>query len=835
MAEVQTFRLKQNLQVFPPSKPTEKVKIIDLATGEAFYFGSEEIKLLRLIAKMPVTKAAEILKVKEEKVLDFIQYLQKNNLLEKPKNATVLPNQSKQIMQKASAIELRPDLNFIENENTLLIEDPKTNRFFSLGLAEASLMYELMEKTVSQIADYKPEQIDNFIQSLSQKGLLIRPKTINQIKSKNFLSFFIQRFKLGNPDQMLAYLDKSFGWLWKKPLFILHLIVITFGFYLWLAQGSNFANYEFPKIFDSFWLNSLLLLGIICLILTGHEFAHGLALKSFGGSVPEMGVFLLYGFPSAYTNVSSAYKLNSKIQKVWVILAGVLFQVWIGALALALWSWARPQTWLADLSYLITFASFVNLAINLNPLIKLDGYYLLTLLLNKPNLRTKAYDFLFSGFKGASSFGEGLLFFFYAISSLFYTGILFFLLFKLAWSVSLQTAPFLSLLLVLLLILASQAPLPNSQPLQIPPLQKSAISEKPKANLNLFPILFFILIIAGLFLEIPYQIGGEVEVNPTSDQRAIIYAPMSGTIEKIYVKSGDYVKEGDKLVEIRDWQLAEQLVQTAGGSGAPRLNSFLSQIKQSRIQNQKLQVEMEKAKLTYQNNMRKAQTFFRLAQEGAFPQNTAQEAILNAQLAEQEMQRIKKEMLLNRELESAANSDFQSLKGQIQFYQNKSAFQTINSPIAGYVLSEDIDLQKGSLASPQQPLMSIANLKTVQVKIKVLQEELSEVKAGQKVKLTVRAYPGQSFVGEVSEIALMSEDLKKADPATVKDFGRKRWNATMTINNESFLLKPGMTGYAYIDSRERKKVYELILREVYRVFSLERFAVMRESLSKAGF
>jgi putative peptide zinc metalloprotease protein len=871
------LRLKKNLQVTPPTSPGEKIKITDPSNGKTLFIGPQEVRLLRLIARFPVSEVANQLKIPESRVFGFIQLLQNDNLLEalpgelhqskngalklQPANTTSLS-----VIQNTSelpAIELRPDLELIEDEEKLLIEDPVSGRFFSLGLSETALVAELSQKPllkVSQESNHSPEELSKFIDGLSAKGLLIRPAPKQEpVKPpRTLLSLLVNRFKLCNPDQFLGWTDRTLGWLWKGPLSGLHFAVILFGAFLWLDQSRTFMSYGFPKIFDNFWLNGLLFMGIVSFILGAHELAHGLTLKSFGGSVPEMGLFLLYGFPSAYTNVSGAYKLKQKSAKIWVLLAGVLFQAWIGCLSFVLWSFSVPHTWLSDLAYMFSFASFVNLAVNLNPLIKLDGYYLLTLLSNKPNLRGKSWDFITSGFRGAKSAGEGLLFFVYGLLSVLYTGTLLFFMFKSVFNFGLANAPFLSALAVVLLILASKTHLPatsikapktgavqtsttpNASLAKSPGQFLSGAAPKPYKSSNWPALIIFVLLIASLFVEIPHQVGGEGEITPTAEGRAIVRSPIQGVVQKVYVKSGDRVKAGDRLVEILDWGLMEQLTQTAGGNamsggGAPRLQESASQIEQAKINAQKLNIELQKAQLTYANNMRKAETFTKLAKEGAFSKNSAQEAILSAQLAQQDIARLNKELQLNREAQRAAGASFQTLSGQISFYRQKSGQQIIKSPIAGQVLTEDIDLSRGAMTSAQETLLSVADLSKVQVKIKVVQEDLPLIKLGQAVKLSIRAYPGQAFKGLVSDIALASEDPKKADPTLVKDVSRKHWNVTMTIENKELLLKPGMSGYAFIDSSERRKVWQLIGREVYRVFSLERFAVLRESLAKSGF
>jgi putative peptide zinc metalloprotease protein len=938
------LRLRKDLSIIPPSQPNGEIKILDPFSGVSLSINSMQVQILRLIAKIPPIEAAGKLNIPEKEVQDFINLLSTKNLLENLSGNTISPDKSKnnesslnqslsnnqlrstrnnlafsktaESLAKAdsldnpesmlvssspsppfsalSAIELKPDLVFAEQGDSCLVEDPSTNRFFTLGETEIALLEQLSRQDLASVeaeSGYSQEELAEFIQSMSRKGLLIRPLSqINQEQEKDsrpqpsILNLFIKRIPLGNPDEFLTNMNSAWGWLWRGPLMGIHWGIILFALYLWVDQGSLFQAYGLPKIFSEFWLNALLLVGLICGIIALHEFAHGLTLKAFGGTVPEMGVFLLYGFPSAYTNVSSAYRLKEVSEKIWVVMAGVLFQAWLGSLAYTIWCFAEPHSWIADWSYLLAFASCINLAINLNPLIKLDGYYLLTLWINKPNLRDKAWNFLTSGFQGAKSFGEIILFFFYGILSMAYTSVLIYFVLSRIWSLGMDNAPFMTVLILLIVFLATKTPLPrkdseiatneesrSSHPQfngdhiqkphsanlikananQIPiamsmqgsvqPQEKQKKKQKP-FKLNLFPLLFLGAIITLLFLEIPYQIGGEVEVTPVEKSRALVFSPIQGIIEKVYVSSGNYVKEGDKLFDVIDYQLMEQLSQTTGNNSfmnqpssnaAPKLESLRSQVEQLKIQSQKLVINLEKAKLKYQNDKRKADTYTKLAAEGAFPQNLAQDAIYNAQASEQEIKGLESEIELNREIQKSARSEYNSQSGQIQFYKQKANLQSVTSPIDGYILTEDTDLQKGGMALTQQPILSIANLKEVQVKIKVPQEEFPSVKIGLPVKLSIKAYPNQSFTGVVSDLALVNENPQKADPTVVKDISRKRWNVIMIIHNDDLLLKPGMTGYAFIDSSERKRIWQFVLKEIQRVFSLERFSVFRDSFEKA--
>lgn len=826
------FKLKKHYQTKLLDKETGVVQVHDPLTGKTFKFGRKEVLILKGLAKFPSDKVAKDLNLPEAEVKSFFERLLNDGMLEK--------------VDFGPAIVTKEHINFHQDDDKLLIEDDKNNKFYSLGYEETVLFNELINKPFEVVITEKklnPQEVQEFIVSLASKDLLTHPSIPGlekKLPNKNLLSLLVQRFKLGNPDTFFEWLDSSFGWLWKSPFIGIHLGVIIVGLFLSIAQSEALLSYGFPQIMGNQFLNSILFLSIVSAILALHEFAHGLTLKSFGGRVPEIGLFLMYGFPSAYTNVTDSYKLKNTSEKMWVILAGILFQAWVGFVALLIWTFSTPHTLPSDLSYMVYLASFMNLLVNLNPLIKLDGYYLLTLALKEPNLRSKSWNFIFGGFQGAKSFSQGFLYLVFGILSVLYTGFLVLFLFSFLFKSGLENIPYTSLLIVGLLFLAAFTPLPR----EITPAdskdEKSKATKKEKSSLN-FPMLFILILIGGLlFIEIPYQIGGEVEVKPANSLRAEIHSPMVGIVKKVYAKSGDYVKAGQKLVEIVDWSLLDSLSNTTGGNplagnSAPRLSTLSSDIQQKKIENEKLKIELQKAQLTAQSERKKADTFLKLAESGAYPKTQAEQARFNAEIAEREILRIQEEMKLNNEVQNASRLNYSTLSGQINFLRSKSSMQVINSPISGYVLTEDTDLKIGSAASPEVILFTIADLKEVEVKIKVPQEDLPSVKEGQPVILTIRAFPGDKFKGKVAKIAISNEDPKSIEPGSTKEPGRRKWNVTMIIQNPSLNLKPGMTGYAYIDSAKKMRVWELMMKEIYRVLSLEKFAVFRESLQKASF
>src|SRR5206468_8042719 len=85
----------------------------------------------------------------------------------------------------------------------------------------------------------------------------------------------------------------------------------------------------------------------VCVVTTAHEFAHGLTCKHFGAEVHEVGFLLIYFQPAFYCNVSEAWLLPKKSQRLWITFAGGYFELFIWALVSLVWRLFEPVSWLS--------------------------------------------------------------------------------------------------------------------------------------------------------------------------------------------------------------------------------------------------------------------------------------------------------------------------------------------------------------------------------------------------------------------------------------------------------------------------------------------------------
>src|SRR5439155_17673328 len=123
-------------------------------------------------------------------------------------------------------------------------------------------------------------------------------------------------------------------------------------------------------------------------------FAHGLTCKRFGGEVHDLGFLLIYFMPSFYTNVSDAWLFPEKAKRLWVGFAGPYFEVFLWALATLAWRVTDVDTRINYAALLVMTLSGIKTLFNLNPFIKLDGYYLLSDYLELPNLRKRSFRYV---------------------------------------------------------------------------------------------------------------------------------------------------------------------------------------------------------------------------------------------------------------------------------------------------------------------------------------------------------------------------------------------------------------------------------------------------------
>ena len=133
----------------------------------------------------------------------------------------------------------------------------------------------------------------------------------------------------------------------------------------------------------------LLYLGMV-IVKAFHEFGHAYFCRKYGGEVHVMGVMLMIFTPMPYVDATSAWGFRERWKRVLVGSAGMIVELFIAAIAAFFWSKTGPGI-VHALAYNIMFIASVSTVIfNVNPLMRFDGYYILSDLLEIPNLNQRA-------------------------------------------------------------------------------------------------------------------------------------------------------------------------------------------------------------------------------------------------------------------------------------------------------------------------------------------------------------------------------------------------------------------------------------------------------------
>jgi putative peptide zinc metalloprotease protein len=294
-----------------------------------------------------------------------------------------------------------------------------------------------------------PEEVTEFLggidvntweRSPAEKNLCILEKIRDERRERvNHESLLYIYFSAFDPDKVLTRLNRYLGWLFTRQFFIASLGIFLLAAIL---VGDDFTRFrtesEALYNFSNKGAGDILLMWVLLFLVVGpHEFAHGLACKHYGGEVHHMGFMLMYFAPSFYTDCTDMHLFDSTSQRIWTIIAGVWITLLQCSFAIFLWHLSLPGSVVGDVAYTLALMSGIPGFMQMNPLMKLDGYYMLSQYLQLDNLRERSFDYTNSWFKryvlqqvvehSRVSQRERRIFLIYTIAAGFYSGLVIYL------------------------------------------------------------------------------------------------------------------------------------------------------------------------------------------------------------------------------------------------------------------------------------------------------------------------------------------------------------------------------------------------------------------------
>jgi putative peptide zinc metalloprotease protein len=242
------------------------------------------------------------------------------------------------------------------------------------------------------------------------------------------------RIPLIDPDPFLSRWVAIASPIYSRVGFVLWLGLLSTGLYFVVGNVKELVAQSADVLAPS---NLILLYLSFVVIKVFHEFSHAFACKRFGqlnrsaGEVHSMGVMFLVFFPLPYVDASSAWAFRGKWQRAIVGMSGVMAELAAASVAAIVWAQTSTGTTHIIAYNVIFVASVSTLLFNGNPLLRFDAYYVLSDILEIPNLAQRSKNYIYYLIKRytwglkkvhnpAFSVGERLWFVVYGIASTAY-------------------------------------------------------------------------------------------------------------------------------------------------------------------------------------------------------------------------------------------------------------------------------------------------------------------------------------------------------------------------------------------------------------------------------
>lgn len=374
----------------------------------------------------------------------------------------------------------------------------------------------------------------------------------------NVLFFKVPLF---NPDALIGWLEPVFRLVIGRvglALWCLFLVIVSA---MLLPMGDRLAASFGDAVAPS---NVAWLLVVYVIAKAWHEFGHAVVLKRFGGHVPSCGMMLLVMAPSPYVDASAAWSLASKWQRAAVGAAGMIFELALAGVAALVWIETAAGTLANQLAFNAMLTAGVSTVLfNANPLMRFDGYFILSDVLDLPNLMQRSFQLLKHGAvrwlygaerPEAPAVADGRERAFLAVfgaGAIVYRLVLF--------------AGITALLMERLFAIGVVLALWTGAVWLIGPIAKWARyllgdaaleRRRGRAIVVTLGVMGLVVGVAGL---VPMQDVRSAPGVIASEARTRIYAGVAGRIAAAHAQEGDRVSRGELLFELEDDELVAQL------------------------------------------------------------------------------------------------------------------------------------------------------------------------------------------------------------------------------------------------------------------------------------
>jgi putative peptide zinc metalloprotease protein len=298
-----------------------------------------------------------------------------------------------------------------QGRSCYVVKDPLALAYFRLSEEDFSILQmldgrtsyrQIRERIAAVDQNMTPRELQSLVASFHQNELVVadapgqgeqlweRHRRWRRSRWSRLLSVLAIRLPGVDPDRFLTATYPLVKWLYHPLTVISSLAFVLLALGWTIVQFDEFRD-KLPQFHEFFTAANLVWLAIaLACSKVLHELGHAYACKHFDRECHEIGVMFLVFTPCLYCDASDAWLIASKWKRAAIAAAGVYVELVLAAACVFVWWFSQPGLlhFLALSTMLVCSVS--TLLFNANPLLRYDGYYILSDLLEIPNLSQRA-------------------------------------------------------------------------------------------------------------------------------------------------------------------------------------------------------------------------------------------------------------------------------------------------------------------------------------------------------------------------------------------------------------------------------------------------------------
>ncbi len=413
--------------------------------------------------------------------------------------------------------------------------------------------------TLDQIRDIVTFLNQNALLSLWDQKVVDRTTARIPLWKKIFHQYLYFSIPLFKPQSFLEKTYKNIRWI-HNPLFLKPMMVFLLVLVIATLPRTDEFLHSFSGMMSAEGAISAAI--VFAFVKIVHEFAHAYTAIRYGVKVPHMGIAFMVMYPVLYTETTGSWALSSRRARFHIGMAGIVAELCLAAIFLAIWHISPAGSLGQSLSFLVVTVSLVSsLLVNLNPLMRFDGYYMFSDATGFDNLQNRSCAFARHRLRQAllgwkdeppenTSLQDQKFLARFGFALLMYRFFLFLGIAILVYHIFFQPLGFVLMVVELLWFII----LPIFSELKIWWKHKDRILS---SHRSLVPAT--VIVLALLVIIIPWKTSVALPAIIHAGTHETVYPPSPSRIVRLLVQDGEAVEEGQILADLDSSELDYQI------------------------------------------------------------------------------------------------------------------------------------------------------------------------------------------------------------------------------------------------------------------------------------